>query len=665
MSEPRSPWFEPPPPPPPEPPRPSKTAGLKVLAITLGVMVGVGLAGVLVLPYALEKKYANDKNDEPIEKPKKQKTPPKTEKTPNKAPIALPVLATDPMRGDDGALVTIVEFGDLQDPFTMRLETTLDDVRKKYGKDVRIVWKDYPLAFHAQAKPAARATRVAFLEGGAPAFWKLHDKILGNQKDLASELETWASDVGADSSAMARHGKRADELIDATTQMAKDLGVPGTPCSFVDGEKLNGARPLSDFEKVIDEHIVEAKKLLAGGVKQEDLYAEMVDRHYDDADPTAGGSLYHVDVSGLPAVGKSDALVTAVVFVDPERPPPAVDQITLTELEKLDDLRIVFRDVPSSPRGTEAAALLKAIADKSGVSDRLRATEDLWTKFPGDLATWATGFGLSAADAKAAIAGAPKLKSLEDDRDAADEVDVGVSPQSALFINGRRQWSWKKSEVTSTHGREKKRADRLVLKGTPRSDVYAELTKKGTRKPRKHVVLTVPSYAPTRGPASAKVTIHVFSDFQCPFCKKAMDAMGGFTMAVAAHSADVRVVYRHNPLPFHSMAEPAAELAIEAKKQKGVASFWRVHDKLYGLSGTIDMAKLESIAIAEGLDLTKVRLAISTKAHKKEIDDDVAEARRISAFGTPSFVVGDELVSGAQPQSAFEAAIKRAKAKAP
>jgi len=661
----RSPWFEPPPPPPPEAPRPSKTVGLKLLAITLGISVGVGLAGVLVLPYALEKKYGDkNNNNEPIEKPKKQKSPPKIEKT-AKAPNALPVLPTDPSRGDARALVTIVEFGDFQDPFTTRLEATLDDVRKVYGKDVRIVWKDYPLAFHAQARPAARAARVAFLEGGPIAFWKLHDKILGNQKDLAADLETWAGDVGADASAMSRHGKRADELIDATAQMAKDLGVPGTPCSYIDGERLNGARSLTEFQKVIDEHLIEAKKLLASGVKEEDLYAEMVDRHFDDADPTAGGTLYNVDVTGAASVGRSDALVTAVVFVDPEKPPPAIDMITLSELAKLDDTRIVFRDVPSSPLGTQAAAILKAIGDKSGMAERLRATEDLWAKFPSDLVTFAAAFGVSTADAKAAIAGATTLKSLEEDRDAADEVDLGVSPQSSQFINGRRQWSWKKSDVTATHDREKRRADRLVLKGTPRADVYAELTKKGTRRPRKHVVLTVPSHAPTRGPTSAKVTIHVFSDFQCPFCKRAMDASGAFTAAVAANAADVRVVYRHNPLTFHPLAEPAAELTIEAKKQKGVAGFWRVHDKLYGLSGTLDMAKLESVAVSEGLDLTKVRAAISTKAHKKEIDEDIAEARRISAFGTPAFVIGDELVSGAQPQASFEAAIKRAKAKAP
>ncbi|MBI2392125.1 MAG: thioredoxin domain-containing protein [Deltaproteobacteria bacterium] len=665
MSDPRSPWFTPPPAPPPPPKGPPAAAGFKLLLVTLGAVVGVGLAAMLVVPAVLDLRHkSNDHDEEPARPTKPPKPKPSYEKTTHKLPPALPVLETDPVRGDPRALVTVVEFGDLQDPFTARLETTLEDVLKKYGSDVRIVWKDYPLAFHYEARPAARAARVAMLEGGPSDFWKLHDKILANQKDLKSELSTWSVDFGADPSAVSRHGKRADALIDATVELAKDLGVPGTPCTYIDGEKLSGARPLAEYEKIIDAHLAEAKKLLAAGTAREDLYAELVERHFDDIDPTAGGTLYNVDVAGAPAVGKSDALVTAVVFVDPERAPYGVARMKLDELGALDDTRVVLRDVPSTPKGREAAAVLRAIGDKSGLAERAKATEAMWASFPTNLVTFAAGYGVSAADAMAAIAGAKALKTIDDDLELADAVDAAATPQTTLFLNGRKQWSWAESDVKATHGREKKRAHRLVLKGTPRSDVYEALVKKGKVKARKHVTVVVPPHAPTRGPASAKVTIHVFSDFQCPFCAKALGPTGSFTAAVAAHASDVRVVYRHNPLAFHAMAEPASELAIEAKVQKGVASFWRVHDKLYG-AAPLDMKKLEAIAVAEGLDLTKVRVAIATKAHKKEIDDDVAEARRVGAFGTPAFVVGDELVSGAQPQTAFEAAITRVKSKSP
>lgn len=665
MSDPRSPWFQPPPPPPPPPPKgPSVLAGLKLLGITLGAVVGLGLAAVLVLPAVLDRK-ANDRDEEAKPAPKKPKPAPTTEKVSKKAPGVLPILETDPVRGDARALVTLVEFGDFQDPFTARLETTLVDLQKKYGSDLRVVWKDYPLAFHYEARPAAKAARVALLDGGPPTFWKFHDKILDNQKDLKSELSTWSTDFGVDGTVISRLGKRADEQIDAGIQLAKDLGVPGTPCSFIDGEKLSGARPLADFEKIIDAHVAEAKKLLASGTAREDLYAELVSRHYDDSDPTTGGTVYNVDVSGAPTVGKSDALVTAVVFVDPEKAPLGSDTIALADLAALADTRVAFRQVSSTPKGREAGAVLRAIGDKVSVAARSKATQAMWSAFPTDLAVFAAGYGLSAADATAAITGAKSLKSLDDDQDAADEVDVLTGSGSALFLNGHRQYAWNKTNVEKAHETEKKRADRLVLKGTAAADVYETIVKKGTKRARKHVTVPVPAYAPSRGPASAKVVIQVFSDFQCPFCAKAMGTGGGFSSAVAAYASDVRVVFRHNPLTFHPLAEPAAEMAIEAKKEKGVAAFWRVHDKLYAAKSPLTMATLETIALSEGLDLTKVKDAIATKAHKKEIEDDQAEARRISAFGTPAFVVGDELVSGAQPQATFEAAILRAKAKGP
>lgn len=661
MSDPNSPWFRAPPPPPAKAHAkgPSRGAGLKVLGITLGVLVGVAGAAVIVVPLALEKKH--DDTPSPIEKSKKPKAPRIDDHA--KVPNVLAVLPSDPVRGDARALVTIVEFGDLQDPFTGRLEPTLEGLRKKYGTALRVVWKDYPLAFHKDARPAAKASRVAMLEGGPSAFYRLHDKILANQKDLGTELDAWATDAGADLSAMGRHSKRADELVDASLQLAKDLGVPGTPHCYIDGEKLAGARPQTDFEPIIDAHLAEAKKLLTSGVREQDVYAELVDRHYDEADPLAGGTAYNVDVSGAAAIGSADALVTIVVFNDPEHPP--TDPMSLKDLATLADTRVVFRDIPSSPKGIEAAAILKAIADKKSVMDRLLATEQIWASFPADLVTFGVRQGLSSADATAAIAGASKLKSLETDHDAADEVDAALTPASSLYINGRKQSSFRKTDVVTAHAREKKRADRLVLKGTAKADVYDEISKKGIRKPRKHVVVTIPAYAPVRGPASAKVTIHAFSDFQCPFCKRSVEPSGGFAMAVAANSADVRVVFRHNPLSFHAMAEPAAQMAIEAKKQKGVGAFWRVHDKLFALASPLDMSKIESVAIAEGLDLTKVRAAVTGHLHKKEIDDDTAETRRLGAFGTPVFVVGDELINGSQTQAVFDAAIKRAKAKAP
>src|SRR5262245_55619595 len=69
--------------------------------------------------------------------------------------------AADPVRGNPSAPVTIVEFSDYQCPFCARVNPTLDRIRKTYGDQVKIVFKDFPLPNHAQAPKAAEAARCA------------------------------------------------------------------------------------------------------------------------------------------------------------------------------------------------------------------------------------------------------------------------------------------------------------------------------------------------------------------------------------------------------------------------------------------------------------------------------------------------------------------------
>ncbi len=99
--------------------------------------------------------------------------------------------------------------------------------------------------------------------------------------------------------------------------------------------------------------------------------------------------------------------------------------------------------------------------------------------------------------------------------------------------------------------------------------------------------------APVRGPADAWVTIVEFSDFECPFCR---DAEPTLEAVVAAHPADVRLVYKEYPLPFHDRAMPAA-LAADCAGQQ--LKFWEMHDLLMG--GSLDDAALVGYANRLGL----------------------------------------------------------------
>src|SRR5581483_6831488 len=88
-----------------------------------------------------------------------------------------------PQTGQPGAKVTIIEFSDYQCPFCSRVEPTISQIKKAYGKEVRVAFKHNPLPFHPNAAPAARAA-LAAREQGDEKFWKYHEILFKNQDKL-------------------------------------------------------------------------------------------------------------------------------------------------------------------------------------------------------------------------------------------------------------------------------------------------------------------------------------------------------------------------------------------------------------------------------------------------------------------------------------------------
>lgn len=170
--------------------------------------------------------------------------------------------------------------------------------------------------------------------------------------------------------------------------------------------------------------------------------------------------------------------------------------------------------------------------------------------------------------------------------------------------------------------------------------------------------------APQRGPADALVTIVVFSDFQCPFCWRALDTL---ERVLETYGPDVRLVFRHHPLPFHPDAHLAAEAAMEAFAQRSDRGFWQLHDLLFENQSDLGRASLERHAAALGLDLDRFRAALDGHVHAAAIERDLTIARRAGVSGTPSFFVNGRLLVGAQPfeefQQLVEVALRDARAR--
>src|SRR5215471_2637016 len=112
-----------------------------------------------------------------------------------KPPVVEVATAGRPARGPDKAPITIIAFSDYQCPYCKRAHATVEQVMKTYGDKVKLVYRDYPLPFHENARPAAEAAACANAQG---KFWEYHQKLWG-ASDLSTEkLKAMAGEVGLD-----------------------------------------------------------------------------------------------------------------------------------------------------------------------------------------------------------------------------------------------------------------------------------------------------------------------------------------------------------------------------------------------------------------------------------------------------------------------------------
>jgi protein-disulfide isomerase len=153
--------------------------------------------------------------------------------------------------------------------------------------------------------------------------------------------------------------------------------------------------------------------------------------------------------------------------------------------------------------------------------------------------------------------------------------------------------------------------------------------------------------APSRGPANAPVTIVEFSEFQCPFCRRAAPTL---REVEARYKGKVRIVFRHFPLSRHENAPKAAEAADCAQDQ---GRFWEMHDRLFDNAERLTVADLKEHARAVGLDGAAFDACLDSGRHADRWRRDLADAQSYGATGTPMFFVNGRLISGAQPFVVF------------
>jgi protein-disulfide isomerase len=324
------------------------------------------------------------------------------------------MMANSPVRGSPDAAVTITEYADFQCPYCASARNSIDQALREYPNRIKLVFKSFPLDFHADSMLAHQAAFAADKQG---KFWEMHDLIFTRQRAMKrDDLFAMAKSLGID---MDRFGKDIESpqiraQIDAERAEGKRRGVLGTPTFFIDGAPMEGAASIAQFEARIDQ------SLRAKGIETAKV---------------------PINTDGGPARGPEHAAVTVLWYSDITSP-LAIPADRLME-QLLDaypgEVRVVFKNRPLEFHHDAVLAhqaLMAAAAQGKfwAMHSILLANQSALSA--ADLADYAGRIGLDSQKFIADLSG----QMLRDEvlRDVAQARDAGVNGVPVFFVNGTR-----------------------------------------------------------------------------------------------------------------------------------------------------------------------------------------------------------------------------------
>jgi len=379
--------------------------------------------------------------------------------------------------------------------------------------------------------------------------------------------------------------------------------------------------------------------------------------------------IFKVPVGTAPVLGKNDALVTIVTFSDFQCPFCSRVVPTLKQLETDygDKLRVAFRHnpLPFHQNAGPAAEWAAAAAEQGkfwDLHDKLFANQQALEAT--NLERYASEVGVDVAKAKAFMESGKAKQIIQADMALAAKVGARGTP--AFFINGVNLSGAQPVEnFKKIIDAQLGKAQKLVDSGTSRSALYDTLIANGKESapppappqaapPATRQKVDLVSGTPQRGAkADALVTIVAWSDFECPFCSRVVPTLEQINKT---YGDKVAVQFRHQPLPFHPRAMPAAKAAAAAAKQ---GKFWELHDKMFANQKALGDAELEQYAKEIGLNVSKWKADMASEEVDALIKKDMADGQTYGARGTPSFFVNGVPVRGAMPFETFKGVIDK------
>jgi protein-disulfide isomerase len=185
----------------------------------------------------------------------------------------------NPYSGAADAKVTIVKGFEFACPFCMRVVPTLDQIKKEYGKDVRIVYKNF-IVHPSSATIPALASCAAHNQGKYDQMAKLiwekgfkanrnlgKDNMLALAKEVGLDMNKFQADMD---------GAACKKKVRQDQAELQKVGTTGTPAFYINGRFLSGARPFEQFKAIIDEELKKADQRIKAGTPAAKYYQEWV-----------------------------------------------------------------------------------------------------------------------------------------------------------------------------------------------------------------------------------------------------------------------------------------------------------------------------------------------------------------------------------------------------
>jgi protein-disulfide isomerase len=382
-----------------------------------------------------------------------------------------------------------------------------------------------------------------------------------------------------------------------------------------------------------------------------------------DPDQLAAGVPYlrfRVDVGDSPARGPADAPVTIVMFSDFECPycDEAFHTVAQLEQEYAGKIRLVYKALPLARHQNALEAAL--VGHSAQAEGKFWEYQDLIFSGggidPATIQRYAQEVGLDLDQVARELESLEHAPAVRRDLRVAKRLKLQSTP--VFFINGRMLPGARPKHIfRHVIDQELSLAERLADDGIASAELYDYATKWGytalvyederASLDEDKVYPVQIGDSPVRGPADAPITIVAFSDFQCPFCTRGHETMEQLR---ARYGDQIRFVFKHFPLPGHSMGALASRASFAAAKH---GKFWAFHDAVFTFGGRFGPEDLAEIAKKLGIPRADLEAAMTSEQHDRSIEADLQLGTSLMVDGTPAYFINGRPIIGAHPLMDF------------